>query len=136
MHVGRDVYEKPNGIPWWILSVRPFRELLLARQREHVAQRIRAIGCVDDCVDLTRGVRCNGQRIVNAVQEQIARMRVIAEHETLSQPCLDRLEQAERVVPKMQATIAFVSGYVRQQIVQLDLTQSVSCAMHTRRPPS
>jgi hypothetical protein len=34
------------------------------------------------------------------------------------QTCLERIDQAERVVPKMQATIEFVSGYVRQQVDQ------------------
>jgi hypothetical protein len=36
----------------------------------------------------------------------------------------------------MQATIAFVSGYVRHQVGQLDLTQSASFAMHARLIPS
>jgi len=36
------------------------------------------------------------------------------------------------VVPKMQATIEFVSGYVGQQVDQLDLTPPVSFAMHAK----
>jgi hypothetical protein len=39
-------------------------------------------------------------------------IRTIAQHAGLSQACVARIEQAARVVPKMQATIAFVSGYV------------------------
>lgn len=50
--------------------------------------------------------------------------------------CLDRIEKAERVVPKMQATIAFALGYVRQQVRQLDLRQSESSAMHAHLIPS
>jgi hypothetical protein len=49
---------------------------------------------------------------------------------------LERIEKAERVVPKMQATIAFVSGYVRQQVAQLDLTPQASFAMHAKLIPS
>ncbi len=49
---------------------------------------------------------------------------------------MERLEKAERVVPKMQATIAFVSGYVRQQVAQLDLTQPASFAMHAKLIPA
>jgi hypothetical protein len=49
---------------------------------------------------------------------------------------LERIEKAERVVPKMQATIAFVSGYVRQQVAQLDLTPPASFAMHAKLIPS
>jgi hypothetical protein len=49
---------------------------------------------------------------------------------------LDRIEKAERVVPKMQATIEFVSGYVRQQVKALDLTPPVAFAMHASLIPS
>ena len=50
--------------------------------------------------------------------------------------CLDRIDTAERVVPKMQATIEFVSGYVRQQVSQLDLAQPHAYAMHAHLIPS
>jgi hypothetical protein len=63
-------------------------------------------------------------------------IRTVAQHEHLSQRCLDRIDKAERVVPKMQATIEFVSGYVRQQVGQLALTPPVSFAMHARLIPS
>src|SRR5262245_60046386 len=36
----------------------------------------------------------------------------------------------------MQATIAFVSGYVRQQVARLDVTPPVSFAMHAKLIPS
>ncbi len=49
---------------------------------------------------------------------------------------MERIEKAERVVPKMQATIEFVSGYVGQQVDQLDVTQSASFAMHAKLIPS
>jgi hypothetical protein len=60
----------------------------------------------------------------------------VFQHENLSQTCLERLEKAERVIPKMQATIEFVSGYVRQQVHQLDLAPPQSFAMHARLIPS
>src|SRR5690349_6613823 len=46
------------------------------------------------------------------------------------------MEQAERVVPKRQATIEGVSGYVRHQVAQLALTPPVSYAMHAHLLPS
>jgi hypothetical protein len=49
---------------------------------------------------------------------------------------LERIDKAERVVPTMQATIEFVSGYVRQQVAQLDLPPSVSFAMHAKLIPA
>jgi Family of unknown function (DUF6399) len=108
----------------------------LTQQREHVAKSIRGIGHDYHCVDLDRGVRRNGPLIAADIQAHIEQVRAIAQHEGLSQSCLERLEKAERVVPKMQATIAFVSGYVRQQVAQLDLTPPASFAMHAKLIPS
>src|SRR5712691_8683640 len=87
----------------------------LAQQREQVANRIRAIGHDYHFVDLARGVRRNGQLIAADLHEHIKQARAIAQHEGLSQHCFVRIEKAERVVPKMRATIEFVSGYVGQQ---------------------
>lgn len=108
----------------------------LSAQREQVAQSIRTIGQVYHVVDLERGVRRNGQLIAADIHAQMATIRRVAQHEGLSQTCLDRIDKAERVVPKMQATIAFVSGYVRQQVRQLDLTPLGSYAMHAHLMPS
>jgi hypothetical protein len=55
------------------------------------------------------------------IQEQIDTLRTIAQQEALSNTCLERISKAERVVPKMHATIEFVSTYVRQQVKQWDL---------------
>src|SRR5262249_1752174 len=63
-------------------------------------------------------------------------IRTIAHQEGLSATCLERIAKAERVVPKMQATIEFVSGYVRQQVHQLDVAQTASYAMHAHLIPS
>jgi hypothetical protein len=108
----------------------------LAQQREYVAKSIRGIGHDYHFVDLERGVRRNGQLIAADIQAHIEQVRAIAQHEGLSQSCVERIEKAERVVPKMQATIAFVSGYVRQQVEQLDLTPPASFALHAKLIPS
>jgi len=108
----------------------------LAQPREQVANRIRAIGHDYHCVDLERGVRRNGQLIAADLQEHSKQTRAIAQHEGLSQHGFARIEKAERVVPKMQATIEFVSGDVGQQVEQLDLTPPVSFAMHAKLIPS
>ena len=108
----------------------------LAQQREHVVKSIRGIGHDDHFVDLERGVRRNGQLIAADIQAHIEQVRTIAQHEGLSQSCLERIEKAERVVPKMQATIEFVSRYVGQQVDQLDLTPPASFAMHAKLIPS
>jgi hypothetical protein len=108
----------------------------LAQQREQVAKSIRGIGHDYHFVDLERGVRRHGQLIASDIQEHIEQIRTIAQHEGLSQSCLERIDKAERVVPKMQATIEFVSSDVGQQVAQLDLTPPVSFAMHAKLIPS
>ena len=108
----------------------------LARQRAQVKQSIQAIGQAYHFVDLERGVRRNGRLIATDIRTQMESICTVAQHEQLSQRCLERIEKAERVVPKMQATIEFVSGYVRQQVNRWDLTQPISFAMHAKLIPS
>ena len=81
-------------------------------------------------------MRRNGQLIASDIQGHIEQIRTIAQQEGLSQTCMERIEKAERVVPKMQATIEFVSGYVGHQVAQLDLTPPVSFVMHAKLIPS
>jgi hypothetical protein len=108
----------------------------LSGQRETIAQSPRAIGHAYHCVDVERGVRRNGKRIAADIPHHIDTIRIIAQQEGLSATCLERLGKAERVIPKMQATIAFVSGYGRQQVHQLALAPPQSFAMHARLMPS
>jgi hypothetical protein len=108
----------------------------LAEQRAKVQQSIRGIGHDYHFVNLERGVRRNGQLIAADMQEHIEQIRTVAQQDGLSQSCLERIEKAERVVPKMQGTIAFVSRYVGQQVAQLDVTPPVSFAMHAKLIPS
>jgi hypothetical protein len=104
--------------------------------REQIGQSIRALGHAYHFVDVERGVRRNGKLIASDIQAQIDTIRTIAQQEGLSQGCLDRIQKAERVIPKMQATIEFVSGYVRQQVNHLGLAQPASYAMHAHLIPS
>ena len=108
----------------------------LAQQRAQVKARIKGIGHDYHFVDLERGVRRNGQLIAADIQGHIEQIRSVAQQEELSQSCLERIDKAERVVSKMQATIEFVSGYVGQQVAQLDLEPPVSFAMHAKLIPS
>jgi Family of unknown function (DUF6399) len=108
----------------------------LSAQREQVTQGIRAIGHAYHFVDLERGVRRNGKLIAGDIHAPLHTIRTIAQQADLSQVCLKRIEKAERVIPKMQATIEFVSGYVRQQVSHLALPQPASYAMHAHLIPS
>lgn len=108
----------------------------LTQQRAKVQQSIRGIGHDYHFVDLERGVRRNGQLIAADMYSHIDQIRTVAQQEGLSQSCLERIDKAERVVPKMQGTIEFVSRYVAQQVAQLELTPSASFAMHAKLIPS
>ena len=88
----------------------------LAQQRQQVKAPIRGLGHDDHFVDLERGVRRNGQLIASDMQGHIEPIRTIAQHEGLSQSCLERIEKAERAVPKMRATIELGSGYVGRRV--------------------
>jgi transposase len=108
----------------------------LTGQREQVTQSIRAIGHAYHFVDLERGVRRNGKLIAGDIRQHIDTIRTIAHQEGLSETCLERIAKAERVVPKMQATIEFVSGYVCQQVTSLELAPPQSFALHVHLIPS
>jgi len=108
----------------------------LTGQREPVTQSMRAIGHAYHCVDLDRGVRRNDTLMAGDLHAPIDTMRTIAPQAGLSQGCLHRLETAERVVPTMQATMAFVSRDVRQQGRQLDVTPPQSYARPAHLMPS
>jgi hypothetical protein len=108
----------------------------LCEQRAQVKASIRGLGHDDHFVDLERGVRRNGQLIAADIQAHIDQMRSVAQHEGRSQRCLERIDKAERVVPKMQGTIEFVSRYAAQQVAQLDVTPPVSFAMHAKLIPA
>jgi hypothetical protein len=108
----------------------------LAEQRAKVQQSLRGMGHDDHFVNLERGVRRNGQLIAADMQEHIEQIRTVAQQEGLSQSCLERIDKAERVVPKMQGTIEFVSRYVTEQVAQLELTPPTSFVMHAKLIPS
>ena len=108
----------------------------LSEQRAKVQQSIRGIGHDYHFVDLERGVRRNGQLIASDIQTHIEQIRTVAQQEGLSQSCLERIDKAERVVPKMQGTIEFVSRYVAEQVARLELKPPLSFAMHAKLIPS
>jgi hypothetical protein len=108
----------------------------LSAQREQVLQSIRAIGHAYHFMDVERGVRRNGKLMAGDIQQHIDTIRTIAQQEHLSETCMDRLGKAQRVGPTMQATVACVSGSVRQQVNRLELTPPPSFALHAHLIPS
>jgi transposase len=108
----------------------------LTKQREQVAQSIRTIGHADPFVDVERGVRRNGKLSAGDIHAQIDTIRTVAQQEHRSETCLERMAKAARVVPKMQATIACVSSYVRQPVRHLNLPPPPSYALHAHLMPA
>jgi len=136
---------QPSRPPKQAMSLEHAEHALAAASREHerlapprqqLKAHLRGLGHDDHVVALERGGRRNGQRIAADLHGHIEHMRTSAQHEGLSQSCLERIEKAERVVPKMRATLAFVSGYVRPQVAQLAVTPPVSFALHAKLSPS
>jgi Family of unknown function (DUF6399) len=108
----------------------------LTQPREQIRQSIEAIGQAYHFVDLERGGRRTGHLIASASRTQLETLRTVAQTANLRQRCLARIDTAERGVPKMQATIEFVSGSVRHHVHQLDVPHPVSYAMHAQLIPS
>jgi hypothetical protein len=108
----------------------------LAEQRAQVRARLRSLGHAYHFVDLERGVRRKGPLIAADIRAHLEQMRTIAQHEGLSPSCVERIDKAARVGPKMPATIACVSRDVTQQVTQLAVTPSVALAMHAKLMPS
>ena len=80
----------------------------LAPQRAPVTQRLETIGQASPCVDLDRGGRRNGPLSAADSRAHLEMLRPMAPHEHLSQRSLDRIDNTERVVPTMQATMELV----------------------------
>jgi hypothetical protein len=72
----------------------------LTQSREQVGQSIRAVGHTYHFVDLDRGVRRNGKLIARDIHKQIDTIRQVARQEGLSESCTERIDKAERIVPK------------------------------------
>jgi hypothetical protein len=118
------------------LDAAPCEHQRLAEPRHLVQASLRGMGQDDHCVDLERGVRRHGPRIVSDLSGHLAQMRTVAQQAGLSQSCVERLKKAARVGPKMHATLECVSGSGHTQVRQRDWTPDVSFAMHAKLIPS
>jgi hypothetical protein len=94
------------------------------------------MGHASHFVAVERGVRRHGTLMAGDSQQHMDTMRASAPQEGLSQVGLDRIEQAQRLMPKMQAPIACVSGYGRRQVRQLAVAPPVAYAIHAHLMPS
>lgn len=108
----------------------------ISAQRAQVPQRIRRLREVSPVVDLARGVRRNAHLSAADIREQGAPMRRVAQEASLSQSGWERLEKAERVVPKRPATIALIARSGRQEVNRRALDPPPAFAMPARLMPA
>jgi hypothetical protein len=108
----------------------------LSAPRAQVAPSLRPSGQVDHWVDFERGGRRHGQLMAADSHAQMDTRRRGAHHAGLSQPCVERIDKAARVVPPRKATIALVAGSGRPPVRQLDLPPRGSYARPAPRRPS
>lgn len=104
--------------------------------RAEARQQIKGFGEDYHFADPTTGERSSGSVIQRALQQRIYNIAEICEQEDLGAAAMDRILKAERVLPKMAATIDFVSGYVRQQVDKLGLTATAARAFHAKLIPA
>jgi hypothetical protein len=98
--------------------------------RDEVKSAIKSISENYHYVDPKTGKRYSGSIIRENLQQSIDKVRIIAEEEGLGDTSFDRINKAERVLPKMEATLNFVSSYVGQQVDKMQLNSTETYAMH------
>jgi hypothetical protein len=104
--------------------------------RAEARQQIKGFGEDYHFADPKTGERSSGSVIEHALQQRIYKIASICEQEHLGAKAMDRILKAERVLPKMAATIDFVSGYVRQQVDKLELGAAAAWAFHAKLIPA
>ncbi len=93
--------------------------------REEVREAARAISQSYHPFDLETGATRDAAAVEADLQTQFSRLTQIAEVVGLSARCRALLDKAQRLLPQMVATIAFVHTLIRKKISGLDLTPAV-----------
>ncbi len=104
--------------------------------REGMRAAVRGLGEDYHFVDLATGERRAGSIVVAKLQQRIDHLRGAAQAEGLAESAIARIAKAERVLPRMGATIDFVSGYVSQQAEKLGLSLQQTYAFHAKLIPA
>ncbi len=135
----------PGRPPGWERRIRDAEATLaaaraevtrLAEVRDELRGAVRALGAAYHVVDLETGTRLGGSVVRDKLQGAIDKIRAYAEQEELRESALARIDKAERVLPKMEATIAFVSAEVRRAVDELKLSFAAASAVHTKVIPA
>lgn len=108
----------------------------LAEVRQKLRSEIKGIGKDYHFADLDSGVRRSGGSIIQKIRQRIESIREKGLAEEVAEHSMERIAKAERVLPKMAATINFVSSYVLQQVDKLKLSGSEVYLFHSKLIPA
>ncbi len=104
--------------------------------RDSVREGIKGLGTDYHLADPATGVRCDSSIVMGKLHLRIDAIRKAAEAEGLAEHSMKRIAKAERVLPKMGATIDFVSGYLRRQVDKLGFNAAETFAIHAKLIPA
>jgi hypothetical protein len=104
--------------------------------KESMSLEIKGMGLDYHLADLTTGQRVAGSVMIQKLQNRIDSLRTLAIKEGLAEHSHERINKAERVLPKMAHTIDFVSSYIRREIDKLGLTDQQTYQVHANLIPA
>jgi hypothetical protein len=135
----------PGRPPNWEARIQEAKDQVVAAEaeaervnsvRDAMREAVRGLGKDYHLVDLATGERCASSIITQKLQVRIDTLRAAAVAEGLSEASLNRIAKAERVLPRMAATVDFVSDYVRREVDKLGLTGKEAYLVHAKLIPA
>jgi hypothetical protein len=103
--------------------------------KNHTRSEVKSLGEIYHLVDLDSGKRRNGSIVADSLQHKIDSIRNAALTEGIGESSMDRIAKAERVIPKMKATIDFVLGHLHSEVNKLKLTATQTYLFHSNLIP-
>ncbi|MBF0366773.1 MAG: hypothetical protein HQK50_14460 [Oligoflexia bacterium] len=94
----------------------------LSKLREELKTENKKLGELYHYVDLQSGKIRKEEKVINDMGEAIVKIKQIAEEEGLNEKSLKLIDKAADVLPKMEATLKFVSSYVKEKVDKMPLT--------------
>jgi hypothetical protein len=108
----------------------------LTAVKESMSLEIKGMGLHYHLADLKTGQRVAGSVMNLKLQNHIDSLRTLAANEGLSDHSMERINKAERVLPKMAETIDFVSSYINREVDKLGLTDQQTYQVHAKLIPA
>lgn len=131
--------------PNWSMKLLEAQEVLadaekeaqrLTEVKESMSLEIKGMGLDYHLADLKTGQRVAGSVMNLKLQKHIDSLRALAVSEDLADHSMERINKAERVLPKMADTIDFVSSYINREVDKLGLTDQQTYQVHANLIPA